>query len=279
MNPYYKKYCEFEQTDENVKFTDIHRMNRFDYEVFSMEEQMKKNISKINKMKLDMNKFCGHTKWHNVQMIHNEKLKLEEEYKKFKSPFFFITINPKPETDFNEFKSAVEDISTWCWVNKCYWVFEQRGNIESEMGKGFHAHILIEEHNIEKGKCNTQMINKFKKFVGIVSDNTINVQNKKREWLQDKLEYIMGEKLDEGKPEKQEIDKIWRLKRELQSWYSFDTLTDKRRVSNNKGGRRNGSGVKLGSKRGKYKCKKNNLLLEDCKNEIKIIKEKKVLEF
>ena len=46
----------------------------------------------------------------------------------------------------------------------------------------------------------------------------------------------MGVKYDEGKPEKQEIDLVWRKKLELKNYYTFDTLTDKRRVSNSKGG-------------------------------------------
>ena len=127
---------------------------------------------------MEMNKYYGHPKWHEQQLIFNEKQKLEEEFKQFKKPFFFITINPKPDTDFNEFKSAIEDISTFCWIEKCYWVFEQRGNNNDTIGNGFHSHILIEKHNCEFGKMKQQITNKMKKFVGVVSDNTINIQKK-----------------------------------------------------------------------------------------------------
>lgn len=274
MNPYTKKFLDFEQTDENVKFTDIYKMSKFPYELWALEEQMKSLQKWVVKDKLE-NQEYENSNFQVIQDLYNEKQKRKE----YKRPFFFITINPKPDTDFNEFKSAVEDISTWCWVDKCYWVFEQRGTNETDIGNGFHAHILIEKHNIEKGKCKTQIKNKFKKFVGVLNDNTINVQDKKREWLQDKLDYILGEKYDEGKPEKQEIDKIWRKKNNIESYYKFDTLTDKRRVSNSLGGRREGSGVKNGTKRGKYNCKKNNLLTEDCENSIKIVHKKKILEF
>ena len=274
MNPYTKKYLDFNQTDENVKFTDICKMSKFPYEIYALEEQMKSLTKWITKDKLE-NQEYSNTNFQVVQDLYNEKQKRKEN----KKPFYFITINPKPDIDFNEFKSNIEDISTFTWVEKCYWVFEQRGNNNDTIGNGFHAHILIEKHNCEFGKMKSQITNKFKKFVGIVSDNTINIQKKKREWLNDKLEYIMGKKYDEGKPEKQEIDLIWRKNNNLENYYTFDTLTDKKRVSNNKGGRRIGSGVKLGDKRGKYNCKKNNKHIENEIQEIEFVKRKTSLTF
>lgn len=273
MNPYTKKYLDFDQTDENVKFTDICKMSKFPYEIYALEEQMKSLTKWITKDKLE-NQEYNNTNFQIVQDLYNEKQRRKEN----KKPFYFITINPEPDTDFNEFKSAVEDISTFCWIDKCYWVFEQRGTSIEDI-HGIHSHILIENHNCEFGKMKSQITNKFKKFVGKVCEGTINIQKKKREWLNDKLEYIMGKKYDEGKPEKQEIDIIWRQKNELQNYYTFDTLTDKRRVSKSKGGRREGSGVKTGTKRGKYNCKNNNKHIENEIKEIEFIKRKTSLSF
>lgn len=273
MNPYTKKYLEFEQTEENEKFTDMYKMSKFGYEVYALEEQMKSLQKWIVKDKLEKQEYKdGNFKV--VQELYNEKQRRKE----LNKPFYFITLNPKQDCEFEPFKDAVGDISCWSWVDKCLWVFEQRGSTEEEMGKGFHAHVLISNYNIEKGKLKTQIRNKFKKFC-LDIESCINIQQKKREWLNDKLEYIMGKKLDEGKPEKQEIDTLWREKMNLKQFYSFDILTDKRRISKNMGGRREGSGVKKGTKRGKYKCKKNNLHLEDCENKIEIVKKKTTIDF
>lgn len=276
MNPYTKKYLEFLETndDPDVKFTEKHKPPMFLYKLWALEEINKKNILFNMKDALDNNEF-NNTEFQVFQDVHNEKLKRKED----KKPFVFITINPKPDADFNDFKINIEDIATWSWVDKCYWVFEQRGSTESEMGRGFHSHIIIEKYNIAVNKIKSQVKNKFKKFVGVCNDHTINVQKKQRDWLEDKLEYIMGKKYDEGKPEKQEIDIIWREKNSLKPYYTFDTLTDKKRVSNNKGGRREGSGVKKGTKRGKYNEKKIVNTNENKISEITFEKKKKTLTF
>lgn len=284
MNPYYKKYCEWlENNDEHedVNFTDIHKMTNFQYEVYYMEEMRKKNIFKKIKIKLEQNEYLN-TKWNEDQILHNEVKKMDKIYKENKKPFWFITICPKPGADFNEFKSSIEDISTFIWVDKCYWCFEQRGETLENAGEGFHAHVILEKYNIAPSKLKTIMKNKFSKFITVDKyiDNKINLLQKQKEFLQDKLDYIMGLKQDETKPLKCEIDKKWREQLNLKLFYQFDILTDERRISNSLGGRREGSGVKKGTKRGKYKCKKNNKhIVENEINEIKFIKKKNVLEF
>ena len=57
---------------------------------------------------------------------------------------------------------------------------------------------------------------------------------------------ILGTKTDEGKPEKQAMDKLWRNKNNYENYYHYDNSTDKKELSI-KGGRRKGSGVKLGT--------------------------------
>lgn len=269
MNPYTKKYLDFDQTDENVKFTDICKMSKFPYEIYALEEQMKSLSKWITKDKLE-NQEYNNTNFQVVQDLYNEKIKRKE----MKKPFYFITLNPKPDVDFNEFKSAVDDITTWSWVELMTYAFEQRGTTIETAGNGFHAHIIIEKYNIEFGKMRTQIRNKFSKFC-LNNENCINIQKKKREWLKDKIDYIKGKnKSGDGKDIKQDIDIYWRKKLQLKEFYVFDTLTDKKGVSNNHGGRRKGSGVKLGTKRGKYKCKKNNKHIIE--NEIKEIEVKNI---
>ena len=281
MNPYTKKYLEFleNNNDENIKFTDVYSMPMYLYEVWALEEITKKNVLWNVRDALNKGEYSNKKLGHQSQIVHNERKRRTEENK----PFWFITISPKPDCDFNEFKSAIEDVSTFIWAEKLKWTFEQRGTTDQDMGTGFHAHIILEKYNIAPSKLKTIMKNKFSKFVVVDKyiDNKINILEKKPEFLQDKLDYIMGKKIDEDKPMKVETDKKWREKLGMKLFYSFDILTDERRISKSLGGRREGSGVKKGTKRGEYKgkkkCKKINT--ENKIQEIKFVKQKKTLTF
>ena len=150
------------------------------------EKIYRQEAEKKCRMLLRMNK-CEHL---SLQKLYNSNKKM----KKALQDFYFITINPEPNTDFQEFKSTVLGVWNWCWIEKLYVVFEQRGATDEERGYLPHAHLLIERCNNEWGKINSQFRDKFKKFCGAPYENTINVQSKKHEWLGDKLEYILGKK-------------------------------------------------------------------------------------
>lgn len=232
------------------------------------EKIFKKEAEKKCKMLLRMNK-CEH---YALQRLYNEN----KEMKKNMKDFYFITINPVKDTDFEEFKSAVLGVWNWCWIEKMHVAFEQRGSTPSERGIMPHAHILIEKCDNEWNKINSQFRDKFKKFCGQPYDKTINVLSKKREWLNDKLEYIYGtNKTDGGKPEKQAQDQIWRTEKKIKNIYKFELSTDKK--SSNTGGARKNCGVKKGDKRGNYKKK---TLVNPLTNSQEIIKKgKKIVEF
>lgn len=173
-----------------------------------------------------------------LQQIYNQMKKIKEDTK----PFYFITINPKPTADLNDFIAKVHTIKNLSWIKKMHYVFEQRGDSKETKGKGFHSHILLEDYDNEFGKIKSQMKRMFQGFCNQPYENTINVYQKKREWLEDKLDYIKGKKLDEEKPEKVIIDKEWRQDKQLEAVYTFDCLTDKKQ--SNRGGTRVGAGRK-----------------------------------
>ena len=155
-------------------------------------------------------------------------------------PFLFITINPKTDSDLNKFISKVHSVKNLSWIDKMYYVFEQRSSTKEDAGQGFHSHLLIEDYKNELGKIKSQFVRMFSDFCGKPYMNTINVQQKKKEWLEDKLDYIKGKKLDEEKPEKVIIDNYWRQQKSIEKLYTFDSLTDKK--ESNRGGARVGSG-------------------------------------
>lgn len=228
------------------------------------EKIFKQEAEKKCRMLLRMNK-CEH---YSLQKLYNEN----KEMKKQLEDFYFITINPKEDVKFELFKEAVLSVWNWCWIEKMYVVFEQRGATPETRGYLPHAHILIERCNNEWGKIQSQFKAKFKdKYCGAPYENTINVKSKAREWLDDKLEYITGKKTDSNKPEKQEQDVIWREEQQIKAIYKFELSTDKK--SSNTGGARKNCGVKKGQKRGNYRKKFTE------ENEIKIVKDSVKISF
>ena len=220
------------------------------------------------------------TKCHNT---YKEAEIIREKQKKEKRGFLFITISPEDKNWGQKFIDEVRSIFSWSWVNEMYYVLEQRGDTEGDMGRGAHTHILIPDWDNEPSKAEEQITKKFRKYVGETLygkklREVLNIQTKKFEWLGDKMEYIKGEKTDEGKPQKQTIDKLWRKKNNYEPIYHFDNSTDKKELSIN-GGRRKNCGVKKGTKRGPYKKKKNNAHLTPIENEIKVVNEKVKISF
>jgi len=91
-------------------------------------------------------------------------------------------------------------------------VLEQRGSTETEVGKGFHAHILAKRclsykpSWVEKNVKNT-----CKGLCDVNNAKLLNIQKIGEEFARDKKQYIMGQnKTGEGKNSKQEIDILWR---------------------------------------------------------------------
>lgn len=186
--------------------------------------------------------------------------------------FFLITINPKPDTDFGEFFDLVIGFANYKWSEKGYIFFEQRGETEDTAGYLPHAHIVIEKHSIERKRLITTCERIFSAVCQPPYVNTINVKNKKYEWLHDTLqEYLIEQNKDSEKLQKVEIDAVWRNKMNLENSYSWDKpnvcLTIDKRHTIRHGGPRVGSGVKKGDKRGKYKPKP-----KPKKNEVEEIK-------
>ena len=139
--------------------------------------------------------------------------------------YAFITISPKSNTTLDEFKKLVEK-----WVNRSIfteylYVFEQRGVSEDEIGKGFHAHALVKRNlNYKPSKIKELTKNSFKNVCNVQNPACLNIKWISSNYVLDKQGYLLGEKSDEGKPEKQDIDKVWRLQKGLQPFYKSSTF-------------------------------------------------------
>lgn len=98
-------------------------------------------------------------------------------------------------------------------VKRVLLVFEQTGESEEEIGQHPHIHFILEldkeNQASEYAKIKRYITGKFSKW--IESNHTLHfspIFSEKK--LQDKIEYIKGNKKEEDKAKRSEIDKKWR---------------------------------------------------------------------
>ena len=156
---------------------------------------------------------------------------LEDNYKeqmlmkaavKHNNLYVWVTINPKPDVTFDNFRKKVEKLVKRQMFSNYLYVYEQRGTTEGEMGKGFHAHILATRKlKYKPNKVARNIKNTCKGLVGDVNKSSqLNIQFIGDEYMNDKKTYILGKnKTGEGKDVKQDIDVVWRKKNNLNNYY------------------------------------------------------------
>lgn len=139
------------------------------------------------------------------------------------SQYLFITVNPAPECTLDTFKHLINKMLTKKWLSKYIYVLEQRGVDEDTMGKGFHMHMIIQP---PEGKSKAHIIreigNTYKKVCDVTNFHCYNTKYIDQEEYLRKLEYMLGVKestSDNKKDLKQAMDKVWRQKENLQSYY------------------------------------------------------------
>ncbi len=149
------------------------------------------------------------------------KYKLKEQTaREHNNSHLFITINPKPKTNLEEFVKKVQKFIKRNFCDEASAVIEQRGEEETELGKGFHAHIALKRNvnyrpsDIVKGAKNT-----FKNCCDVKKPELLNVRIHGSDFHKDKMEYIQGIKTGEGKSKKQEMDVLFRQKNNLEIVY------------------------------------------------------------
>lgn len=150
-----------------------------------------------------------------------EKLSNElKEKNKTSDPKFagFITINPKTNdpTIIPELLKLCEKCVQKYWVSKYAYVIEQRSDDPANIS-GVHAHLLI-QRDIKPSHFEREVRSTFKKLVGIPSKH-IHISWKRKDWVNDKLEYMKGNKTGEGKDLKIPVDVYMRERYDIKTMY------------------------------------------------------------
>lgn len=135
--------------------------------------------------------------------------------------YLFITINPNDKTQIEYFLKKVIKFIHRNFSDEASAVIEQRGVNETELGKGFHAHIALKRNlnyrpsDIIKGAKNT-----FKDCCDTKNSALLNIQIIGKDFHKDKLEYINGIKTGEGKSDKQIMDRLYRKNNNIDIVYN-----------------------------------------------------------
>lgn len=119
-----------------------------------------------------------------------------------KSPYYFITINPKSGITLEELRNAVEHKKKSLINKKCvksYMLVYEIRNKDEKKYTGLHCHILLEQtdkpHNFKRGVKNT-----FKNICDINNPHILNFKNIPDEsTMKQKVLYMLGEKTDKKK--------------------------------------------------------------------------------
>lgn len=134
--------------------------------------------------------------------------------------YSFVTINPNETTTLTEFEQKLTKFVNRNMFIGYRYVIEQRGATEKDMGKGFHAHVLLKRNlDYKPSKIVVNTKNTFKGITNVDNNQVLNIQHIGEDFARDKDDYMTGVKTGEGKDAKQAIDKVWRVKNNLESVY------------------------------------------------------------
>jgi len=163
------------------------------------------------------------------------RLKCIEQYKdQFSAP---KDVEPKTDKyvvtiNIDEKKCGVKELTKQ--VDKCVkrkivqaaeWAYEQR-SADIATAHGTHVHMIIQRpKDMRDLYFKDQIRETFKHLVGNPKDSHhINFSPIwKDEYVKDKRSYLQGEKTGEGKADKQDVDKLWRIDNNLKDYYETNT--------------------------------------------------------
>jgi len=183
-----------------------------------------------------------------LQKVYNEVVELRKckSVSNIKTEYLFVTINADEEfCKIDKFVSAIKAIERKSWVSDIVYVIEQRGKNADEIGKGFHAHLLIHRNGKSFSKFCKEILStcysfkvydkqKFEEFAengkekGIVpySIGPFVVEYTEPEKIQNRINYMIKEKKTTDKKGdynekdiKQQFDKPYREQNGLKPYY------------------------------------------------------------
>lgn len=136
---------------------------------------------------------------------------------------YFITIRPSELlTNFNDFFTQIQAFANRKSFLRVKYSFEQKGTCPSEIGRGFHSHLIVYETRIRsKGEMIRATLSSFNKWIekGLITPNCIDVQTTSNP--DDILnKYLIAyESDDQHKKATKAMDELWRLEKGIEHIY------------------------------------------------------------
>lgn len=137
---------------------------------------------------------------------------LHEMVKEEQPVWYLVSIRPdsKKIDDIHRFVKDVEYyVEELPWI-ECMYAFEQKGETLEDAGKGFHVHILFSTKKVNYYASHILRDIKRKKysFINYTAANCIQID--KVNCKERAVQYISGDKKEEGKSKACKIDILWR---------------------------------------------------------------------
>lgn len=160
-------------------------------------------------------------------VAHPRIQKLYDESQEFRQGkdvrFLWITINPdETKAQLGDLMNSVLKLRYKKFVVQMEVVYEQRGETEEDRGKGYHCHILLEFKDVRYDNVKRSIHTIFDKLCG--TSLHVNVKPCYEKWLQDKKQYLRGNKWDEEKDDKIQQDKLWRQEFNIDPLYTYGAV-------------------------------------------------------
>lgn len=214
------------------------------YEIWISGESDNNLGKKIKEYEVALGEFTKR-KLQNILTLEYEACKLGEKYenireheyhlrevlrvntaKKHGNLYCFITINPDvKKVNLETFRKKMDKLVNRNIFKGVKFVYEQRGQNHEDRGKGFHCHIIARRNlDYKPNKVSSLIKNSCKGLCNVENDALLNIKWLHMDYVDDKIDYIEGTKIDEGKDVKQEQDVIWRKETNIDKVYNLGTL-------------------------------------------------------
>lgn len=165
---------------------------------------------------------CKQEKFNELQVLKDE-LNREEQM----NYLGFFTLNFSPNVSLDNITKCITKIVSKKWMKSWAYCYEQRGETLKTV-QGIHIHLVFFRGNHRPARCCSEVFNSYHQFQGRTYEKVKENDFKfyPYEFLQDKLQYMSGNKWDKDKLKKVKVDTRWRKKNDLQRIY-INNLTIK----------------------------------------------------
>lgn len=149
-----------------------------------------------------------------LQRVYSENAKARKH--KVNHTYYFVSVSPRPGTGVEPLLKKIQKLAKKRSIEGTMYCIEWNKNQEP------HCHILVHQLQCSDTDFRKNTKNTFKNLV----DNTrcINIRGVPEDWIEEKKEYIRGEKWDTEKDEMIEYDRYKREQLGLEPYYCTGTL-------------------------------------------------------